>query len=227
MDGNSPAQFSYAELERRIRAMPEGPAAEYAPSALVTPFAMVGAAGLLLGLLPSLLIEFIAPREWMVWVPRAGGVLALVGFGPGMVRGLRLIVRGLRRWRPEMIEQLDYDFAQFRALIGELAELPERELRERHAFLQTAQQRLTAKQGFLVGSVEKIGILPVLLSVFLYLRNTDDLTAMPFWQAALASGLLILWLLATTVSLMRLRMQLFELVLDEAIRQQAARAPVR
>lgn len=52
---------------------------------------------------------------------------------------------------------------------------------------------------------------------FISIRNWEQLLAIPLWQAMLSLFLIITWLVAWVASLMRLRMQLYEMVLAYAM----------
>jgi cytochrome bd-type quinol oxidase subunit 1 len=69
-----------------------------------------------------------------------------------------------------------------------------------------------------------IGLLPLLLSLFVLLRNWRDLLALPFWLTALAVMAAILWVIGWWAAEFRRRLQLYEFVLDEALHHQSAAA---
>ena len=209
--------LSFSELEERIRAIPDGPA-----SALNTPswiFACnaIGTVGLILGLLPSLLIKLMDPQMWMVDMARAGVWIAGIGFLPGFVRNVWVVARSMSRWRTEQPQQLDHDLGHFRTLAHELGKCPELLLSEQLRFTQAVHKRLTAKLIFLAGGLDKFGILPILFALGVLLKAYDDLAAIPFWQAVVGLFVVVTYLVAMMGALMRLRLQLYEAVLTEAL----------
>ena len=106
--------LSYTELERRIRALPDGPAKVLdTPSWLMLPN-IIGTVGMVLGLLPSLLILFIEPKTWMVLVARTGVLMAYLGYAPGFIRSVYVVALSMWRWHTDQVLQLDHDLEQLR-----------------------------------------------------------------------------------------------------------------
>ncbi len=104
--------LSYTELERRIGALPDGPAKVLdAPSWLMVPN-IVGTVGMVLGLLPSLLILLVEPKTWMVYVARTGVWMAYLGYAPGFIRSIYVVGVSMWRWRRDQVAQLDHDLEQ-------------------------------------------------------------------------------------------------------------------
>ncbi|UHQ22820.1 hypothetical protein LVB77_19575 [Lysobacter sp. 5GHs7-4] len=222
MQGEAKEGFSYAELERRLRALPDGPA-----SVLDTPrpFAIasiIGNFGIILGLLPSLLITFMAPQMWMVTMAKIGLMVAIIGSAPEFIRCLWVIPRSLWRWRNEQVVQLDHDIVQFRKVVVWVSRYPEQTLREYLHFVRRTQARLASKMGLLAGGVDKLGVAPLLIALGIQLKAFLELGQTPYWQLLIGLFLAIAYLIAFVAQLMRLRMQLYEYVLDEALEASAA-----
>jgi lipid-A-disaccharide synthase-like uncharacterized protein len=55
------AALTFALLDAQIEAMPEGPVATFNTPQLIRPWTLIGVVGAVLGLLPSLLIQWFAP----------------------------------------------------------------------------------------------------------------------------------------------------------------------
>jgi hypothetical protein len=121
------------------------------------------------------------------------------------------------RWRTEQLQQLDHDLEHFHSLTHELAKRPAPLLAEHLRFTQAVHTRLTAKLGFLAGGLDKLGILPILFALGVLLKAYDDLAAIPFWQAVVGLFVVVTYLIAMMGALMRLRLQLYEAVLTEAL----------
>jgi hypothetical protein len=209
--------LSYSELEERIRAIPDGPASALNTPSWIFAWNAIGSVGLVLGLLPSLLIKLMDPQMWMVDVARAGIWIAGIGFLPGFARNILTIARSMLRWRTEQPQQLDHDLGHFRTLAHELAKFPKPLLSEHLRFTQAVHTRLTAKLMFLAGGLDKLGILSILFALGVLLKAYDDLAAIPFWQAVVGLFVVVTYLIAMMGALMRLRLQLYEAVLTEAL----------
>lgn len=213
--------LSFKELEARIRAMLDGPAAVLnTPRWLVIANAF-GTLGLILGMAPSLLIRFFEPQMWMVYLARSGVWVAVLLFLPYFVRSIWMFARGMWRWKDEQVEQLDHDLDQFRGLVRWLAGFPQDRLQQHLDFARLVHTRLTAKIGLLSEGAERLGLLPIFASLFIAIRNWEQLLAIPLWQSMLGLFLVVTWLIAWVASLMRLRVQLYELVLSDAVHVKA------
>lgn len=214
--------LSFKELEARLRAMPDGPAAAVnTPRRLVIANA-IGTLGVVLGLAPSLLIRFFEPQMWMVYLARSGVWIAVLFYLPYFVRSIWTFARGMLHWKDEQVEQLDHDLAQFSALEHWLSRFPQDTLQQHLDFARLVQARLAAKIGLLSGSAERLGLLPIFASLFIAIRNWEQLLAIPLWQSMLGLFLVFTWLIAWVASLMRLRVQLYELVLADAMKSKGS-----
>lgn len=218
------AAISYAELERRISVLPEGPV-----SALDTPRWLfmpnvIGTLGMIVGLLPSLLIQFFEPKMWMADLASVGVWMACLGYAPGFARSAYVAVRALWLWRSQQIAQLDHDFDQFSALQSWVACHSSESVAERLRFVQFAQQRMTMKLGMLAGGLDKLGVIPLVVALLIQLKVYADWDGVPLWQVLLGLFVAVTYLVAFVGSLMRSRLQLYETVLAEALhRKEGAR----
>lgn len=213
--------LSYTELERRIRALPDGPAKVLdTPGWLMLPN-IIGTVGMVLGLLPSLLILFIEPKTWMVLVARTGVWMAYLGYAPGFIRSVYVVALSMWRWRTDQVMQLDHDLEQLRSLHTWLRRHPSNVVAEHLRFVQMAQTRMTAKLGWLAGGLDKLGILPLLVALAIQLKVYADWENVPNWQLFLGLFAAVTYLIAFVGSMMRLRLQLYEAVLQEALQGNA------
>lgn len=221
MDDGS-AKLSFTSLEGRIQAMPDGPA-----SVLKTPRAIfwlnvVGSIALALGSLPFLLVQFFEPQGWMVRMAQVGVWGAAALYAPGIVRGLFIVVREFLHWRTNLTEQSDHDLVQFRELRAWLQTFPRDVLEEHRNFARLVHDRLGSKLGLLAGGIERVGILPVLVAGFFLLREVEglgiaSLAEVPLWQAVLAPSLVITWCMGVMAVRMRLRHELYAMLLTDAL----------
>lgn len=213
--------LSFATLEKRIQAMPDGPS-----SVLTTPrwlvwFDVIGTAGMIIGILPFLMIQILTPRLWMVGMAHLGLCLT-IAYVPHVVHSVWVMVGEFWRWRPKLVEQSDHDLAQFRELRSWLRKFPRAALEDHRRFAHLSQERLAAKLGLLQGGFDKLGVLPALLALLLLVVNAgnlsiDTLLRVPVWQSGLALIFIITYFIAFLAMRMRLRLQLYEAVLDDAL----------
>lgn len=213
--------LTFAALEQRITAMPDGPSSVLNTPAWLLPFQVVGTLGIIVGLAPSLMIQFIEPRQWMVVMAKLGLGMTLA-YLPGIARNTWVVFREFWRWQSKLVEQSDHDVLQFRTLRVWLRRFPQEQLKELHHFAAFSQQRLSAKLGLLQGGFDKLGVLPALLALLVLLRSAGDLSLdrlskVPVWQSVLALMFAITYLISFLAMRMRLRLQLYEMVLSDAL----------
>ena len=211
------SSLSFSELERRICAIPDGPASVLDTPRWIRWCNVIGTIGIVLGLLPSVLIKVMDPQMWMVFVARSGLWIAVISYLPGFVRGLWVTGRSMWKWKSEQPEQLDHDFGQFRGLANDLAQHPKDVISERLRFVEAVHTRLQAKLAFFGGGLDRLGVLPLLFAVGIQVKAYSDSSQLPLWQAGLAMFFAITYLIGMVGQLMRLRLQLYESVLCEAL----------
>lgn len=209
--------LTFSELERCIRAIPEGPIAIINTPGWLVPLNVAGTLGIVVGLLPSVLVRLMEPQPWMVGLARAGLWLAIAGYALPFLRSVFVLASEVVRWKQSWAAQMDHDQQQFHVLVEWLSGFPAERLQALNQFATHCQQVLDGKLGLLVGRVEKLGILPVMVSLFLLLRNIGDLTSIPLWQIVTALFLPITWLIGWLAASMRLRMRVYTFLLSEAL----------
>lgn len=214
---NQPELF-YRALDAKLEAMPDGPSAYLRAPRWKRVCNLIGLFGVAAGLLPSLLILFWEPQEWMVRLARGGLIVVAVGWIPVMIRDTWVVARSIGKWRQEQAEQLDHDFAEWHRLCEWLATHSRAQLERHLRWLQIGHTRLTAKLNFLAGGIERLGILPVLVALAIQARVAAEVPDIPKWQLILGLFAGITYLIALVGSLMRLRMQLYEMAVTEALR---------
>ncbi len=147
------APLTFALLDAQIEAMPEGPVATLDTPQWARHWTLLGVVGAVLGLLPSLLIQWLAPAQWMVWMSKGGLIVMVIGFVPGFVRNGFVLWREFRTHRRGLIAQVDHDVGEFRALAARLAAYPRVELEAQARAARMAYERLDR-----TGSVSREGV---------------------------------------------------------------------
>lgn len=215
------APLTFALLDAQIEALPEGPVSTLRSPRWMRPWTFVGLVGLALGLLPSLLILWLEPRHWMLVLARGGLLIALIGFAPGFFRNLWTSLHEIRRRREGLVQQFDHDVEQFCELADRLARYPRQTLEAQARYARLGHERLGSRLVMMVGGMERLGILPLLLAAIVVLRNWNDLTVAPTWLVVLAIMAAWMWIGGWWGAEFRRRLQLYEFLLEEALRQQA------
>ncbi len=206
-----------SELQRRIGEIPNGPS-----DILDTPkpyrvLNALGGIGAAVALLPMVLIKLMTPAMWMVTMVQIGMAVMLMMWLPYVVRSIAVMGWTMTRWKTDMVTQLDHDHPHLQSIVHWLATFPVGALEERLRTVQLAERQLAAKLGLLAGGVDRLGILPVLVSAYLFIRNWNQLLDLPTWQILLGIFLMVLYLISTTGSLMRIRLRLYESVLADSL----------
>ena len=209
--------LSFTELERRLRAVPDGPAGILNTPPLYRIANMVGGAGLVVALIPLVLVRLIPAAPWMITMVQIGFSVMVVAWLPVYVRQLWTLVASMWRWRQEQAEQLDHDRPEFEAIMTWLCQQPTDALAECQRMVALAHRQLMAKLGLLAGGLDRLGVLPALVAAYLFLRNVGDILDMPTWELLIAAFLILLWLIIVAATLMRIRLQFYEALLSEAL----------
>lgn len=220
--------LSFAALDARIEAMTHGPASILKTPRILYWLNILGSIAIVFGLLPFLLVQFLTPQWWMVWMAQAGVWSAGVLYAPGILRGVLVMAREFWHWRIKLVEQSDHDLAQFRELRTWLQTFPRAELEAHRNFAKFAYERLGSKLVLLIGGIERAGILPVLVAAFFLLREVDglgvaSLAEVPLWQGVLAPFLIITWWIGVMAVRMRLTHELYAMVLTDALENDEAK----
>lgn len=218
------SDLSFAQLDTRLREVPDGPSVILNTPKPYRILNYIGWAGAITALLPFVLVRIMTPAMWMITMVQIGFSIMLVAWLPMFARSTSVLGWTLWRWRKDQIEQLDHDHPHFHAIVVWLCGFSAETLAEHRRTAQLAQRQLTAKLGLLAGGVDRLGILPVLAAVFLFLRNWKDPLDMPGWQMMLGVFLVLLYCIVTAATLMRIRLQLYETLLGDALERKGLSA---
>lgn len=210
-------KFTFVELDDRIEKIPNAPGEMVLYPKQLMIWEVIGVCGMVIGLTPSLLVIFLVPELWMVYVAKAGLAVMLFGFIPGMVYRCASLIKGMLNWRKDFNAGLDFAFDHNQELVRWLIEFPKIELEERMQFVRDARIRITDKVGVLVGSLDKLGFVPALIVVVTQVQEFGDLGSLPAWRIMLAFFLILIYALLASTSFIRLRAQIYEMLLVRAI----------
>lgn len=224
---NTKNALSFTELDRRLRAVPDGPAAILDSPPLFRIADVVGGVAAILTVIPFVMIQFMPAERWMVSWAQCSFSVFLLALLPGIVRSYSVLGWTLWTWRADQVSQLDHDLPHLRTILAWLSEQPQQALVEHHRVARLRQAQMSMKLGMFTGGLERLGVLPVLVSVWLFMRNWKDLLDMPVWQLFLGVGLMLFYVVMTVGNLKRIRLQLYESLLAEALAMKAAASPHR
>jgi hypothetical protein len=208
-------KLTFAALDARIEALPASPSdtAAFPKKARWGLFAT--AAGALFGLLsikllPSNAIYTLVLAYTGLAVEIAGAVIAAISQIP-------------KRWptfaneRRDFAEQLDFDLPHHLALVEWLRTFPLDQRETLGKFISYRHERMKERLPMLTGSIEKLGILPIVIALYLQFKGMHW-PPHPSWVEIFLIVVLVFgyWLSVTQISV-RMRLQLYEMLLSKAL----------
>jgi hypothetical protein len=208
--------LTFAEIDRRIASLPEGPAAILDAPRWTFVFNAIGMAGIVAGLLPGLLVFAMQSQPWMAAMARIGFIVAIAGFALPFLRSLLAVVVSFAGWRHDQAQQLDHDLGEFRKLVGWIASQPREQVIALLEFCRQSRDRLGEKLAML-GGVEKLGLLPILVGVALHARAVMETIRTSSWEAPVGVFLVLVYGVSFVGNLMRQRLRLYEQLLERAV----------
>ncbi len=210
--------FSFAELERRIASMPDGPMAVLDRPRWQYWCDIGGGVAVIVGLLPGVFVQVLEPKEWMLTMAQVGLWMMILLFAPGFVRNVRVFGRLLSRGKAQDADQLDFDLSELNTLQVWLTQVPQQTLEQHLRFIQVAQMRTAEKLSLMGGSLDRFGILPLILAIAVQVKTFSAAALdIPLWQLVPGLFFAIGYLVSLNASFMRVRMHLYEAVLVEAL----------
>jgi hypothetical protein len=209
--------LSFTELDRRLREMPDGPASILDTPPIYRVANIVGAVAAVITFVPFLLVHVMTPARWMVSWAQISFSVFLIALLPGIVRSYGVLGWTLWTWRADQVSQLDHDTPQFCTILTWLSQRPRTVLEEHQRVARLVLAQMSVKIGMFIGGLERLGVLPVLVSAYLFFRNWDELMDMPYWQIMIGFGLILFYFVMMVANLKRIRLQLYESLLTEAL----------
>lgn len=152
--------LTFAELERRLRAVPDGPAGILNTPPLYRIANMVGGVGLVVALIPIVLVRLLPAAPWMVTMVQIGFSVMVVAWLPVYARQLWTLLASMWKWRQEQVEQLDHDRPEFEAIMAWLCQQPADALAECQRMVALTHRLLVAKLGLLAGGLDRSACCP-------------------------------------------------------------------
>jgi hypothetical protein len=208
-------KLTFAALDAKIEELPAFPldTAAFPKKAKWGLFA--AAAGALFGLLsvkllPGNAIYTLVLAYTGLAVEIAGAVIAAISQIP-------------KRWptfaneRRDFAEQLDFDLPHHLALVEWLRTFPFDQRETLSKFISYRHERMKERLPLLTGSIEKLGILPIVIALYLQFKDMHW-PPHPSWVEIFLIFVLVFgyWLSLTQINV-RLRLQLYETLIGKAL----------
>ena len=158
-----------------------------------------------------------------MWLAIAGLGIEVAGFGIWIVLQLKDLWRQVAHARADYAEQLERDYDECRAMQKQLRAFPRDQREARLRYIRNRRIVMQERMGLFSGSMEKLGVLPVLLALYLQFKdwrwgNWQVLADVTVTQACLAFLLLLGYALSWQLVHLRIRMQSCEFLLEESCR---------
>lgn len=177
----------------------------------------IGLVGAGVGMLSGVLF----PNETGLFLVRTGLLIEISGFAVSLGCMVAREWNNFRRSRKVYAQQLDHDFVLYRSYVAELRKFPERERASRLRYIRDRRQVMTYRLGLFAGGLEKLGVIPLLIALYLQFKDWQWGDWEAFAQVGLVQGLLI-WALFLCYAAgwhvigLRSRIDAYELLLAEA-----------
>jgi len=123
-----------------------------------------------LGLMFSASKAWISPHA-LLWLVTACLFLEVGGLGIAVFLMLKREIPGLLKARENHAKEMDTDFAKWKELVGRLRHFPIDQREARLRFVLTLRQNMGDRMGLLYGGIQRLGIFPVLVALYLQFRN--------------------------------------------------------
>lgn len=156
-----------------------------------------------------------------------GLVTELTGFLISATLTVKREWPGFRRPYADHAEQMEREFHQYQSIVAALRRFPLEQRRQREAFMRDRRINMHDRLGLFTGGMEKLGFMPVLLALYLQLKDwrVGDWTVLSkitLIQGVLAFSLLFAFAMSWHLIRLRMRVQSYEQLLVEANRQDGA-----
>ncbi|MEW9573026.1 hypothetical protein ABQJ54_14815 [Rhodanobacter sp. Si-c] len=206
--------LTFAALDKRIEGLPLHPSCQFTPSRRVGWGSGVGFASALLG---QIIAKTLPNSRWALAAVAVLLVIELLGFFVAFTAqqpGLNMKPSSERR---ELAETLDFDMPHHEELIGWLRNFPRERLQVMSDFTGFRVERLRSKFPLLTGGLDKLGILPILVALFIQFKDMHWPPQVSWPEVFLFVLLMgVYWLSLLQVGV-RFRLELYDMLLKKAL----------
>lgn len=208
--------LTFASLDERIETPPStprpGPAARERRNKLGVALVVVsGVSALLLG-------KMLPPRPWVWAVLVALLIVELAGLILSVPATLSEIL-SMRpaRQRREMASEMDFDMPGYESTIAWLRSFPRERLQAMSDFAAHRLDRYRSKMPAFIGSLDKLGALPVLAAIVIQFKDASWPPQIGWWQILLFGLLAWFYWMSLLLINLRVRVELYDALLKKAL----------
>jgi len=176
-----------------------------------------GVAGALVGILLGSLL----PKPFDLYAAIVGLAVECAGFAVGMVLSFKRDWRWIRHARKDTAESLDSDFLKFEEYIQQLRQFPARDRARRHRYIRDRSARMLSRTRFFTGGMERLGVFPLLLALYIQLKDWKfgdwaALNNVTLIQGVLIFALMLAYLMFLHLMHIHSRIEAIEVLLNES-----------
>lgn len=203
--------LTFSSLDARIESLPEHPASAR-PGGRVGWASAIAIAAAVSALL---LLKVFPGNPTAVVIALALMAVEMGAFAVAMTATLPTMHPA--RERREFAEMLDHDLPHHQAMVAWIGQYPREQRQAMAAFASHRLERFRSKLPLLTGSVESLGVLPLLGALFLQFKDMHW-PPHPSWpEVLLISGLMLFYWLSLLQISVRWRLELYEALLKKSL----------
>ncbi|WDJ06721.1 hypothetical protein [Xanthomonas campestris] len=183
----------------------------------------IGLIGACVGILSGVLLD----GKTGDYLAVAGLAVELTGFLVYSALSFKREWPSFRRPYADHADQIEREFHHYQSIVASLRRFPLEQRRRREAFIRDRRTNMHDRLGLFTGGMEKLGFMPVLLALYLQLKDWRFgdwavLSKITLTQGVLAFILLFAFAMSWHLVRLRIRVQSYEQLLAEANRQDSA-----
>jgi len=144
------------------------------------------------------------PSHLFTWVSIAGFVIELSAFMVLSYRQVRDIAPDFVDAKRKYASELDHHFEGYEGIRSWLRTLPQDVLRQRLNYLESRRDSMGQRYPIFFGSIDRLGLLPVLVGVFLQFQALKEVSLL---MGIFAAFVIVLYGLALWMSRFRLQLE--------------------
>lgn len=173
------------------------------------------------GAVAGILLGWLLPKPFDLYAALTGLAVELLGLGIGTFLSLKRDWRSLRHARRGMAESMDADFQKYEQYVHQLRRFPARARARRHRYIRDRSSRMMSRTRFFTGGMERLGVVPLLLALYVQLKDWRfgdwaALASVTMIQGILIFALLLSYLLFLHLLRIHTRIEAIEALLNEA-----------
>jgi hypothetical protein len=169
------------------------------------------AAGVLLALLP--LVQ-LTGWSWARWLPLIGLVMQMIGLGVFSWRQTRHVLPEFVDAKQKFAKDMDAHFMRRERVLQWLRSIPVGELEARVAYVDGRLEALRSRYLLLFGAVDRLGVLPMVVGVFIQFQGLRSVT---FWLVLAGASVGVFYAMGLWISRFRLQMEGYSRLMRAAI----------